>query len=122
MRIIQRIIAPIILLAGGLACLVYGAAVHQAPVTHEEQLPVPMPPPPPFLPDGPFGLDGPGNGSFMPPELGSAPFLEKPTQIVSEAFREARLVRETTVGGVTRLVSGELRRTYTGDAPSLCPT
>ena len=58
----------------------------------------------------------------MPPELGSAPFLEKPAQIVSEAFREARLVRETTVGGVTRLASGELRRTYTGDAPSLCPT
>ena len=40
------------------------AAVHQAPVTHEEQLPVPLPPPPPFVPDGPFGLDGLGNGAL----------------------------------------------------------
>ena len=58
MRIIQRIIAPIIVLAGGLACLGYGPAVHQAPVTHEEQLPVPMPPPSPFAPMDPSDWTG----------------------------------------------------------------
>ncbi len=47
---------------------------------------------------------------------------------VTEKFFEARaepewvIVREVTVGGVTRLDSDQLKRTYSGTAPSLCPT
>ena len=47
---------------------------------------------------------------------------------VTEKFVEAReepewvIVREVTVGGVTRLDNGQLKRTYSGKPPSLCPT
>ena len=34
----------------------------------------------------------------------------------------ADLIREVTIGGVVLLESGKLRRTYTGEPPSLCPT
>ncbi len=35
---------------------------------------------------------------------------------------EPALVREITVGGVTRNELGELARTYSGEQPDLCPT
>lgn len=47
---------------------------------------------------------------------------------VTEKFLEARaepewmIVRDVTVGGVTRLENGQLKRTYSGKAPTLCPT
>jgi hypothetical protein len=47
---------------------------------------------------------------------------------VKARFVEAReepewvIVRDVTVGGVVRLANGQLKRTYSGKAPSLCPT
>lgn len=35
---------------------------------------------------------------------------------------EPRLVREVTIGGLARVKSGMLKRTYTGSGPALCPT
>jgi hypothetical protein len=35
---------------------------------------------------------------------------------------ESVIVREVTVGGMTRLADGNLQRTYSGKPPSLCPT
>jgi len=35
---------------------------------------------------------------------------------------EGPIVRDVTIGGVMRLASGHLKRTYSGKPPSLCPT
>jgi hypothetical protein len=35
---------------------------------------------------------------------------------------EPALIKEVSIGGVTRDASGELRQTYTGKAPQACPT
>lgn len=42
--------------------------------------------------------------------------------LVSQDEREYVLVREVTVGGIARLADGQLRRTYSGQPPSLCPS
>ena len=41
-----------------------------------------------------------------------------------EAFPESEwaIAREMTIGGSTRLADGQLRRTYSGVPPSMCPT
>ena len=38
------------------------------------------------------------------------------------AKSELALIKDTTVGGVMREKSGSIRQTYTGNAPSACPT
>lgn len=35
---------------------------------------------------------------------------------------EPEIISDTTVGGVSRVGSGQIKRTYTGKAPSTCPT
>jgi hypothetical protein len=35
---------------------------------------------------------------------------------------ESAIVRDVTIGGVTLLANGHLKRTYTGKPPALCPT
>ena len=35
---------------------------------------------------------------------------------------EPALIKEVSIGGVTRDTSGNLRQTYTGKAPQACPT
>lgn len=42
--------------------------------------------------------------------------------LVFQEEREHTIVREVTVGGIARLADGQLRRTYTGQPPSLCPS
>jgi hypothetical protein len=74
-------------------------------------------------PDAGFGPP-PGDG-FGAPGMGAPPpFLTKikETIIVPEEESEASLIREITIGGVTLLAEGILRRTYSGEPPSLCPT
>jgi hypothetical protein len=41
---------------------------------------------------------------------------------VTVAKSEPALVKEVTVGGVTREESGQIKQTYTGEAPKACPT
>jgi hypothetical protein len=38
------------------------------------------------------------------------------------AKSEGALIKEVSVGGVTRDDSGEIKQTYTGQAPQACPT
>jgi hypothetical protein len=78
--------------------LVYGVAAHNRPVMMD--LKVAMP-------------GGPGA-----PPPGFAPLY----QTITMTETEPELVREVTFGGVTRLPTGDVKRTYTGKPPSLCPT
>jgi hypothetical protein len=50
--------------------------------------------------------------------------FEKVTEKYFETSEELErgIVRDVTIGGVTRLANGALKRTYSGKAPSLCPT
>ena len=43
-------------------------------------------------------------------------------ELVAHIEPEWVLVREVTIGGVARLENGELKRTYSGQPPALCPT
>ena len=38
------------------------------------------------------------------------------------AVREPNLIREVAIGGLERDASGEIKKTYTGQAPDDCPT
>jgi hypothetical protein len=53
-----------------------------------------------------------------------AAFFEKrtPTELVSREEPEWVLVFEATIGGVVRLANGDLKRTYIGEPPGVCPT
>ena len=125
---------PLVLLAVGIAGLVYGIAHHTVVVSAEQEIEVDLAPPPGM---GPPGVDG-GFPGFGPPgaELGGPalpfppPFMQLPPElskakekvIVSEPSSELTLIREVTFGGVTRRSPGVLWRTYSGAPPSLCPT
>ncbi|MHC5034353.1 MAG: hypothetical protein ACYTFZ_04900 [Planctomycetota bacterium] len=102
---IVRALPALLLAWAGIVLAIYGATSHAQPVLVEQQL------------DLPAGL-GPG------PLPGELPGFPGPpvTEIVETSESEPRLIREVTVGGVTRLETGELQRTYSGEAPSLCPT
>jgi hypothetical protein len=76
--------------------------------------------------------NGPAAGSgnpFEPPTSHGVPNipgvrLKKVTEdYVDVTFdSEWTIVRDVTVGGVTRLPNGHLKRTYSGKPPALCPT
>ena len=116
---ILRAIPTVLVLLGGIACLLHGAAGRTIPVSEEQEIEITLPPPP-FAPPGQPAFGGPGGDPFA----GPPPMMEKVTEnvIVTEQESEFTLIRETTIGGVALLASGELRRLYSGDAPSLCPT
>ena len=128
--IVRRAFLPVALLSGGLASLIYGAKFHSVPVVEEREtemtieIPLPLPPGGPF--DGGSRFAGPPSFPGAPPFGGPPPFVKKTikridTVTVDES--ELSLTREVTVGGVALLPSGEIKRTYSGDAgPALCPT
>lgn len=129
-----RAATPLVLLAGGIASLAYGVARHTAVVSVEQEIEINLAPPPGFgFPGGEGGPPGFGPPGFEPgvpgPDL-PAPFMQVPPElskvkekvIVSEPSSELTLIREVTFGGVVRLDTGVLWRTYTGTPPSLCPT
>ncbi|MBN2023126.1 MAG: hypothetical protein JW809_10065 [Pirellulales bacterium] len=140
-RILQRGLLPVVLLAVGIASLAYGVGYHRREVLEEQEIEIDVMPPemPPDVPPedmggppgadefgGPPGFGEPSDfgppGAFGPPAL--PPELRKIKQIILVGIQEPemRLVRDVTVGGLARLESGELKRTYTGEPPSLCPT
>ncbi len=92
-----RAVVALALALAAAGALVYGAAVHSRPVMMDLKQ---------SLPGGP---GGPG---------GFAPVYQTITMTESESD----LVREVTYAGVTRLPTGEIKRTYVGKPPSLCPT
>ena len=126
---ILRALLPIVLFAGAIGLLIYGARLHFVPVSHQEEIEVSIAPPTPFatppIPGQPlFGQPGEGPLFVDPFQGAPPPFLQtiKAKVIVAENESEPTLVREVTFGGVARLSSGSLMRTYTGQPPSLCPT
>ena len=121
-NIVRRAIVPTVLVIGGLASLIYGAMFRSVPVLEEHEtkttIEIPMDLPPP----GPSGESpqpgGPGFG-------GPPPFLKKEVtrvELVTIVESEPVLMGEVSVGGVARLESGELKRTYSGKGPALCPS
>ena len=139
----KRKICPIALLLCGCGALVYGGMFHTAQVYVEQEREVSMPVPTLFgLGDEPSEDAGATSGDDTSGEEVD-PFLspsEKPTpppaadiasrkvMKVTEKYWVARpapewlIAEDMTVGGLERAVDGQLRRTYSGKPPSLCPT
>jgi len=124
---------PVLLMAAGAATLVYGFAFHtvtvlpkpeEADAAAEEGTADDVPPEilpeeaPIFSPDVLFG-DGPADAVPMGVEDAEASPPPEP-----QAFSEARVVREVTIGGLHRLAMGEIALTYGPNekAPTFCPT
>ena len=133
--IVKRVVIPIVLVACGLGSLVYGIARHSATVHAEKETEVSIPVPGPFgpgepfeSPPGPFGserspFESPPPGQpfpFGPPGIVFQKVIEKIPIVQDEP--EWVIVREVTFGGITRLANGQLKRTYSGQPPALCPT
>ena len=122
--IIRRAIVPMLLIVGGVASVIHGARHHSEPVLEEQEREIRIgPPPEAFDPGLPPGV--PGVGGF-PPGVPRPP-LPFPTTVIEKILvatdtSEPRLIREVTFGGVVLLASGQLKRTYSGKPPSLCPT
>ena len=108
--VIKRMTLPVLLLLGGTASLIYGAKYHARPVVEIQEIQVSITLPRPFSPLPSFA---------QPPPIIRK--ITRKTRLTREE-PEPALIREVSIGGVTRLASGELRRTYSGKAPSLCPT
>ncbi len=105
---VARLLCPFLLLAGAVALVTCGAVLHARPVLVEQDFTPPAALSAGRPPGLPWGLPAP------PPS--------QTAQLVPIRESEAELVRDVTFGGVIRLESGELKRTYSGEAPSLCPT
>jgi hypothetical protein len=99
-----RLGAAVLLVVLGAAAIVYAAALHVVPVFVEQAKPAA--PPAPAVEEG----------------SAPAPQAAPAKELVASAESEPSLVREVTVGGVVRTPSGEIKRTYSGQAPALCPT
>lgn len=121
MRIVRRAIAPTLLAIVGLAAIVWGVLFHRIPVLAEKEtettveVPLMLPAP---------GLDG--TSSPDEPSLDVPAFVKKTVTRMDEVtliLSEPELMRDISVGGVVRMASGELKRTYSGEeGPAKCPT
>jgi len=126
----QPILLPAVLVLAGAAALVYGFGFHEVavqpkpepPKAEDEAPPTGVPPEvlpadeePPFSPDVLFG-----GGSAEVPDLTAQP--EPPPE--PTLFRESRVVKEVTIGGLERLPSGAIVQTYGPNEapPTMCPT
>jgi len=129
----KRVLFPTLLVLGGVVFVVYGVGFHATPVLVEQEIGQEQPPLPQLPPPFPFA-EPPWlvpETPETPPEL-APPFLPVPEpprppepaekQIVTLHQAEPHLIREVTVGGVIRLPSGEIKRTYSGKPPAQCPT
>ena len=98
---VLRIILAGALLLGGAVLAAYGAVLNRKAVVVERQV---QPPP---------------RVEFQwPPVFPQPPLVERVLVLQSEP----QLIREVSVGGLTRTAEGELQRTYSGDSPARCPT
>ncbi|MGD0654008.1 MAG: hypothetical protein ABSA16_06655 [Thermoguttaceae bacterium] len=116
--LVRRGILPGLLIIVGLASLNYGSRFHFVPVLTEQktEVTIEIPDISPQIPP-PF----PGDQQFGGPPQIRKQTVQK-TEEVAINISEPDLVRDVTVGGVVLNKSHELKRTYSGKAPSLCPT
>jgi len=70
--------------------------------------------------DNPFEPSQTPSDSPVPPGLVAKKIIER--VVLDERKPERVLVRDVTFGGVVRLGNGQLKRTYSGKPPALCPT
>ncbi len=121
----RRVIAPAVLISAGFAAIGYAVLGNVVPIVEESETTETItiqPFGPPEAADFPFGPPGFGPPGFdQPPPF--KPLTEQVTRKIKTVKEEPEyvLVREVTFGGVT-LANGVLKRTYSGKAPSLCPT
>jgi hypothetical protein len=127
---------PVVLMAAGAACLVYGFAFHSVTVQPKAEAADAAPEEPPaddvppeILPDeepvfSPDVLFGEGPAEAVPMPVEDPEDVEESPPPEPYAFSEARVVKEVTIGGLHRLPTGEIARTYGPNekAPTFCPT
>ncbi len=122
---------PLVLMAAGAACLVYGFALHTVTVQPETEPAEgdPSDVPPEILPDeapifSPDVLFGEAPAEVTPLQTPEPAEADAATPSQALTLSESRVAREVTIGGLVRLPSGEIVRTYGPDepAPSYCPT
>jgi hypothetical protein len=148
---IQRIIAPGVLLAAGIVSAMHGMSGHVVEVIQEHEEEVSIPVPTPFGP-GPFGpereplpgglapdggppfaeVQPPGPRPMDQPPMDGPPPFWRPPPVFEKVIKittvttdepEPKIIREVSVGGLTLADSGEVKRTYSGQGgPALCPT
>jgi hypothetical protein len=114
--LIPRAILSGLIAVAGLSLLAYGLAAHTMPVLVEQEIT----PPPQAEPEPTREPDVPASPFFAQPPPPTPPEPEKVLVAISQP--ERRLIRDVTVGGLTRLNNGQIKRTYSGDGPALCPT
>jgi len=136
-QMFRRLITPLFLTCASIVATIYGVRFHFVQVIDEKEIEetkqVPVKPAPSnLLVDGLSGSSAWGDDSSSGEDAsGKAKVLQnEPAFVVQKIKRiadvpkmefEPSLLRELTVGGVT-FHAGELRRTYQGDSPALCPT
>jgi hypothetical protein len=125
---VKRIVTLILLLAAGAGSLLYGSLFHQMTVEEEKEREISIAIAIPTMP-GPGGMsfDQPG----MPPgddpmqmPMVSDVMMETVIEKYVESQKEPEwiIVYESTFGGIARLANSQLKRTYSGKPPALCPT
>jgi hypothetical protein len=116
--IIRRAVAPLLLIIGGIAAMVYGAKYHLLPVLEEHESEITLQVPDPFsMRQPPF----PG----MNPQGGSPQFRKKTVRKITEEtilLAEPAMIFDATIGGLALNEEQKLKRTYSGKPPALCPT
>jgi len=123
---------PLLLMAAGTACLVYGFAFHTVTVQPKaDSAPAEDDVPPELLPDEEpiFSADilfgnGPAETAPVPMAIEEPEAAEEPPPPEPQQFGEGRVVKEVTIGGLHRLPTGEIAMTYGPNekAPTFCPT
>ena len=122
--IIRRALVPALLVIVGAAALVEGVRYHPISVLVEKETPTTIEVPLVLPPDP---TEGNSSSPGMP--FGGPTFIKKTVtriDLVAIILSEPDATRDVTVGGLVRLTSGdhagELKRTYSGNGPALCPT
>jgi hypothetical protein len=115
-NVVKRGLLPGLLMILGLASLIYGSRFHNEPVltesTSEQTIEVP---------DMSVQTFPDGRGFTSPPPMRKQTVQK--TEEVTIYLPEPAIVKDVSVGGlVLAAKSGQLKRTYSGKAPSLCPT
>ncbi|MEI8374650.1 MAG: hypothetical protein WCJ35_17630 [Planctomycetota bacterium] len=136
-QIFRRLITPLFLACAGIAATIHGVWFHSVQVINEKEIEetkqIPVKPTPTNLlasdlhsssawgDDSSSGEGAPGKATVSQSEPAFVVQKIKRIADVPKMEFEPSLLRELTVGGVT-FHAGELRRTYQGDTPALCPT
>ena len=112
-----RTVVALVFLGVGVFFIYYAANHHAISILVEEDKEV-YPPVPEIDPEELMQMSPEEEYALLNPE----PVIEKVQ--VAELLLEPFVVRDATIGGVERLSSGKIKRTYSegGDIPELCPT